>query len=131
LLGELASEDLVVADLEAGVGTLLRMQPRDVDVALVMCEPSTKSIEVAQRAADIAADRAAVVVVANRVHGDDDVGMIRNAFLNRDVVVVPNDPAIGDADRLGHAPIDHDPDAPGVRAIRVLSERVLKVSPRS
>ena len=132
MLGELESgNDIVVSDLEAGVGTLLRMHPGHADVVLVVSEPSAKSIEVAKRAVAVASERAAVVVVANRVRGDDDVAAVTQAAHGHELFVVPEDPYIADADRRGVAPIDAAPDAPGVRAIATLGERLLLRSERS
>jgi CO dehydrogenase nickel-insertion accessory protein CooC1 len=125
LLGELTAthDQTVVSDLEAGVGTLLRMQPGHADVVLVACEPAVKSIEVARRAASIASERAAVTVVANRLRGPQDVAQIRSALPGHDLVTLPEEPTIMAADRDGVAPIDAAPDAPGVRAIVALARR--------
>ena len=51
LLGQLESDDrIVIADMEAGAGTLTRMQAGSLDVAVLVVEPSTKSIDVPRRA---------------------------------------------------------------------------------
>jgi CO dehydrogenase nickel-insertion accessory protein CooC1 len=72
LLGELEGENrVVVCDLEAGVGAVVRSD--QADVVLAVAEPTVKSIEVARRAVEIAAGRARVVVTANRVRGEEDV----------------------------------------------------------
>jgi len=63
-------------------------------------------------------------VLANRVGGEADVELIREALDGREVVVIPEDPVIVAADRDGTAPIDLDADAPGVAAIVALAERV-------
>jgi CO dehydrogenase maturation factor len=130
LLGELESntDTIVVFDLEAGVGTLLRMDGGHADVVLVMCEPTTKSIEVAKRAAAIAETRAHVIVVANRSADDSDNLIIRDALPGRDVHVVPEDSVIARADREGRAAIDVDDDAPGIRAIIELAGRIEKMA---
>ena len=114
----------MVCDMEAGVGTLLRLQPGDVDVVLVVADPSAKSIEVARRAARIAAERAQVIVVANRVRNEQELESIRRELDGHELVVVPDDPAITRADREGVAPIDVNPDAPGVRALSELAGRL-------
>ena len=61
-----------------------------------------------------------MVVVANKVAGDDDRARIHEAFGDRVVVVVPEDPAIDTADRLGVSPVDHEPHAPAVAALEGL-----------
>jgi len=113
----------VIGDLEAGIGTVLRLHPGMVDVVLVVAEPSIKSIDVAARAARVAAGRdARVIVVANRVRDEADVEAIRSAMGEHELVVVPEDRAIQRADEEGVAPLDAAPDAPGVEALRRLAE---------
>ncbi len=103
--------------MEAGVGTLLRLQPGQADVVLLIAEPTAKSIEVARRAAEISEGRARVIIVANKVRDDADVERIRAALGGHQLVVVPEDEAIARADRDGLAPIDVDPQAAGVQAV--------------
>ena len=126
LLNELDGADrTVVCDLEAGVGTLTKMNEGAVDVALVVANPTAKSIEIARRAADAAvAKKARVIVLANRVRDEQDRTAIRSAFEGHEVVEVPEDPAVMRADREGRAPIDVGAQEPGVSAIRSLGERL-------
>lgn len=125
LLRELESGDtVVVGDLEAGIGTLLRLREGEADVVLVVAQPTAKSLEVARRAVEIASAKAErVVVVANRVRDDADVAMVRGIAGGREVCPVPDDPAIAEADRDGRAPVDVGA-APGVAAIASLAERL-------
>ncbi len=118
---------MVVADLEAGVGTLTRLGEAGVDVVLVVVEATPKSVEVGSRAVALAADRSLgrVIVVASRVRTDDDLAMVRKAFPDHQVVAIPDDPAIVAADRNGVAPLDSAPEAPGVRALAGLADEVL------
>lgn len=108
-----------MADLEAGIGTLTRLEEHGVDAVVVVVEPTPKSLEVGIRAAAVARDRSIdrIVVVANRVRGDEDVERVRAAFPDAEIVPVPHDDAIVDADRHGSAPLDVAPDAPAVRAL--------------
>ncbi len=117
---------VVVADFEAGLGTLTRLGDVRVDVVVVVVEPMAKSIEVGTRAAAYAATHSTdrVVVLANRVRNDDDLGAIQRAFPTAEVVVVPDDPTIGEADRRGVAPLDVAPTSPAVEAISALASIV-------
>ena len=128
LLGELEGEEqVVVGDLEAGVGTVVRLQPGQADVIVVVAQPTAKSIEVARRAFALALDRAPrVVLVANRVRDDGDLEVILAGVGGdpEEVVVVCDEPAIALADRDGRAAIDVDADAPGVRALIDLADRL-------
>jgi CO dehydrogenase maturation factor len=112
-------DEVVVADFEAGVGTLTRLEEQRVDTVLVVVEPTPKSLEVGQRAVQLAHDRKVgrVVVVANRIRSDDDLATVKAAFPDVEVVAVPDDPRIVEADRKGVAPIDLDPEAPAVTAL--------------
>lgn len=109
----------MIADLEAGVGNLNRMAANSVDSLFIIVEATPKSIEVAQRAIAIAAERqvAPVRVVANKIRSVADVQMIR-AALGVDVIEVPEDPAVLAADRVGRSVVDT---APGGPAVSILS----------
>lgn len=116
---------MVVGDLEAGTGTLLRLQEGQVDVAVVVAQPTHKSLTVAAKALQLAADRGVrTVVVANRIRDDADLALVRETLGVHDCVVVPDDPAIARADEEGRAPLDAAPDSPGTRAIEGLAARL-------
>ncbi len=122
-----ATASTVVADLEAGLGTLSRLGTRGgIDIALVVVEPTPKSLEVGVRAAALARENgiAEVRIVANRVHSEQDLATVRERFGGYDVFAVPDDPAIVRADREGAAPLDAEPDAPAVRALEELAGRL-------
>ena len=112
----------MVADLEAGIGSLTRLPPAAVDATVVVLEPTLRSLDVARRAVAVADEQSQgrVVVVANKVADDDDRARITETFADRVVVLVPEDPAIDDADRLGVSPVDHRPSAPAVVALESL-----------
>ena len=114
----------VVADLEAGIGTLTRLASASVDATVVVVEPTLRSIDVARRAVAVADEQrqGRVVVVANKVSDDDDRARIDEAFAGRTLVVVPDDPAVDTADRLGVSPVDHEPGAPAVAALESLAD---------
>jgi CO dehydrogenase maturation factor len=125
LLAELEGDGrLVLCDMEAGLGTVFRLEPGQLDVLVVVAEPSVKGIDVARRAAQIGARRARVIVVANRVREQADLDAIQAALEGHELVTVPEEPVIELADREGVAPIDLDPDAPGVRALAGLADRI-------
>lgn len=128
MLGQLTRPDrVVVADLEAGLGTVLRLGDDPVDVVVVVVEPTAKSLEVGRRAADSVREArlGRVIVAANRVRDDDDVARVRAAFPGLEPVLVPDDPAVVEAERRGLAPLDAAPDAPAVRALVGLAEELL------
>lgn len=128
LLGQLDTDgQIVVADFEAGLGTLSRMETGNIDVLVVVAEPTQKSIQVAQRALALISERqlGRVVLVANRAAAETDTEMMRLAFPEMDVVVVPDDPAVRAADMAGRAPFDAAPDVPAVRALSQLADSLV------
>lgn len=125
MLGELEpASEVVIADLEAGVGTLTRLPENGVDALIVVTEPSLKSIQVARKIIDIAASGhpgAITVVAANKVTGSADRASIEETLTQIDVVV-PWDDEVVAADRHGAAPLDSAPDSPAVTAISRLAD---------
>jgi CO dehydrogenase maturation factor len=125
LLGELEGDSgFVICDMEAGLGTISRVRPGQLDVVLVVAEPTAKGIDVARRAAQIAGSRARVIVVANRIAGEADLDAVREALGSHELVPIPEEPVIAKADQDGIAPIDADPEAPGVLALRRLADEL-------
>ena len=130
LLAELESDGkIIVGDLEAGIGTVMRLQDGHADVVLVVAQPTAKSLNIARRAVEMTDDRGGrVIVVANRVRNDDDLAVIREAVGDCEMVIVPDEPAIATADREGRAAIDVDANAPGVRVLVELADRLASMA---
>lgn len=115
--------------MEAGIGTLTRLGEERVDAVLVVVEPTPKSIEVGQRAAELAQDKmlGRLVIVASRVRSAADVELLTKAFDGFELVAIPDDPAILEADRRGVAALDLAPDSPAVAALCNLARSLLPV----
>jgi CO dehydrogenase nickel-insertion accessory protein CooC1 len=134
LLGdvEVRAGEIVIADLEAGVGTLARAAPGQIDVLVVVTDAAASAVGVARRllarAPDVGIDR--TVLVANKVLDDADVTAITGRLGRAPDVVVPDDRAIAAADRDGASPVDHDPDSPGVVAVTALAHTLIGVTAR-
>ena len=125
MLGQLESgKTAVIADMEAGLGTLTRLPAKSLDRILVVANPDLKSTEVARTAMEIIGERKVTsytVLVANRIRSHRDLDDLRSAFNGADVVAVPEDPEIRRADFEGRAPIDAAPDSPAVQAVLILA----------
>jgi len=120
-------ESTVVADLEAGIGTLTRLDPSQVDLTLIVVEPTPRSLEVASRAMAIAAENSQgrLVVVVNKVEDvETDTQLVRDKLGDVEIVVVPYDSAVFDADRVGISVLDHAPDCPAAQALSSLADLV-------
>lgn len=129
LLAQMGDVDgVVIADFEAGLGTIIRMGDDPVDVVVIVAEPTAKSLEVARRAADLVHERhlGRVIVAANQVRDDDDLTRVTSALPGLEIVVIPDEPAIVSAERRGEAPLDTAPDAPGVRALVELGHQLVQ-----
>ncbi len=127
LLGELGSDGrIVIWDLEAGVGTLLRLRDGQADLVLLVVQPAAKALEFARRALEIIGERFAVIVVGNRVRDEPDVEAIRDVAGERELVIVPDDHRILRADRNGEAPIDVAADSPAVCSLEELASRLVR-----
>lgn len=132
MLGSVPADDVtVVADLEAGIGTLTRLEEARVDVTVVVVEPTPRSIDVAARALAVAAERrqGRVIAVANKVTGDADRQRIADAMGDCELVAVPLDAAVEEADRDGVSPLDHSPTAPAMVALESLADLIAPPRP--
>ncbi len=128
LLGSAEFGDaVVIADLEAGIGTLTRLEDGAIDTVVVVVEPTPRSLDVGARAAEQARKKSVsrVVVAANRTR-EGDLSAVMAAFPDHEVVVVPDDPAVLAAERAGVAPLDTAPDAPAVVALLGLADSLLQ-----
>lgn len=116
-----------VADLEAGLNDLLWASPGPDDVVLVVTESSAKSLEVARRAGQLADELGVrrVIGVCNRSAGESDMARLAQALPGREIVAVPEDPAVERASNLGRAPFDLDPASPAMAAVAGLAERLV------
>ncbi len=101
---------------------------RRVDVLLVVVEPTAKVLMTAERTNALAGQLgiADVAFVANRVRDSD--GPRLQAFAEAEgrklLAAIPEDGAVGEADRRGVCLLDLAPDAPSVRAIEALAGRL-------
>lgn len=133
MLGSVPADDVtVVADLEAGIGTLTRLEEARVDVTVIVVEPTPRSINVAARAAAVAAERrqGRMIAVANKVTSDDDRQRVADALGGCEVVAVPLDAAVEEADRDGVSPLDRAPSAPAVAALESLADLIAPPTPK-
>ncbi len=113
--------------MEAGVGTLTPLTEGTLDLALLVSEPSSKSLEVARRAAEIVAERkiGPILVVANRVRDAADVALVGSVLGETELAAIPEDPEVMRADRDGLSPFDSAPGGPAVQALAILARRLV------
>jgi CO dehydrogenase maturation factor len=130
LLGELVARSAngrdIIVDMEAGLEHLSRGTGRHVSRFLAVVEPYYRSMETARRIVELAAELgiAEVQAVANKVRDADDRTAIADfcaAHRLPIVAEVPYDATLVTSERSGVPPIDANPTAPAVTAVRRLA----------
>lgn len=94
---------------------------------IVVVEPNAKSLLSGRRLARLALSQAAperIVAVVNKARSEDDTELVRRRTGLDVIATVPWDEALGQADRLGLAPIDHAPGSPSVAAVGLLADEL-------
>lgn len=114
----------VVGDLPGGTRQPFMTWGRYADTFLVVVEPTPASLLTGRRLARLSAAEQAprVLAIANKVREPGDADRVATGTGLPLLGAVPLDPAVGEADRLGRAVLDHAPDGPAVRAVRSLVE---------
>jgi len=123
--------DYVVIDNEAGLEHLSRRTTHDVDVLLMISDPSLRGIIAAGRVVELVDELKTAVkhayLIVNRVQGDQLPKRLREAIEehNLDLAgLLPADPAVGELDALGE-PISKLPeDAPIRRSLVAILDAI-------
>jgi CO dehydrogenase maturation factor len=123
--------DHVVIDNEAGMEHLSRRTTRDVDVLLLVTDPTQRGLITARHMAEMVPELEIGVdhtyLIVNRLQGDMPTPLaeaIDEAGL--DVVgTVPNDPAMAEFEFSGRPLVELPVDTPVYQAVRGIAEKVL------
>ena len=124
------AEDVCILDTEASPEHLARGTARYADAMYAVVEPYYKSLETGRRMAVLAHDLGLerVGLIANKIRDDHELEAVRE-FADRHALevagVIPFDERLPEAERAQSSPLDHAPDAPAVRAITELAERLV------
>jgi CO dehydrogenase maturation factor len=125
--------DFVVMDNEAGMEHLSRRTTRDVDILLIVSDPTQRGIVAAQRVADLVDELAITVkeryLIINRFPGDelpaalkDAVAGVKAEFLG----IVPYDVTLAEFEFTGRPLIELDADSPVYQAVREMFKHALE-----
>ena len=117
-------EDILVMDMVAGLEHLGRGTARRMDTMLVVVEPRMKSVDTVKRILKLAEDIEVreVLAVGNKIGSEREKLYVEEKLAELGVPIaayIPYDEAVAEADMLGEAPIDHNPNS---AAIMVLAE---------
>ena len=116
--------DYVVIDNEAGLEHLSRRTTQDVDLLLLVSDPSLRGIIAAGRVAELVDELktsvGAVYLIVNRVNGDSLPEPLLKAIEEHKLNlagIIPADPAVNELDALGEPLVKLPEDAPVRRSL--------------
>jgi CO dehydrogenase maturation factor len=115
-------KEVLVMDMVAGLEHLGRGTARRMDTMLVVVEPRMKSIDTVRRIIKLAGDIEIkeVLAVGNKIRNATERTFIEEKLKELGISIVayiPYDDSVAEADMLGKAPIDHDPESPAIKAV--------------
>ena len=123
--------DWVVIDNEAGLEHLSRRTTRDVDVLLIVSDPTLRGITTAGRVVELISELKTHIgkhfLVVNRVTGDltpELLAAIDRLHLNL-VGTIPMDPMVAQFDAVGRPMVELPADSPVCKALRDIEKTVL------
>jgi CO dehydrogenase maturation factor len=119
--------DYVVIDNEAGLEHLSRRTTRDVDVLLIVSDPTLRGIVAAGRVAELIDELKTAVgaayLIVNRVNGDRLPAPLTDAIEEHKLNLaglIPADPAVNELDALGEPIVKLPADAPSRRSLEAV-----------
>ena len=122
-----AAYDYVVIDNEAGLEHLSRRTTRDVDLLLIVSDPTLRGIIAAGRVAEVIDELKTAVgaayLIVNRVMGDQLTEPLQKAIAEHKLKLaglIPLDPAVGALDAQGEPIIRLSRDAPARRSLEAI-----------
>ena len=115
-------EDILVMDMVAGLEHLGRGTARRMDTMLVVVEPRMKSVDTVKRILKLAEDIEVreVLAVGNKIDSEREKRFVEEKMGELGVPIaayIPRDEAVSEADMLGEAPIDHNPNSAAIIAL--------------
>jgi CO dehydrogenase maturation factor len=127
------SYEYVVIDNEAGMEHISRRTTRDVDVLLIVTDPTVRGLRAAGTIGEMARELEVNVrntfLVVNRLNGEppQELQSAIEALGIEVAARIPADEKIGQFDSLGKPLVDLPPDSAAGRAIEALTEHVLSL----
>lgn len=123
--------DFTVIDCHAGLEHLSRRTTRDVDIMLVITDPTKNAIQSAKRivqlSKDLVIDFGAIIIVANRVTDDNrpQLDLLAKENALEIAVYVPLDPLVATYDMQGKPVSEIPRDSPASLAIDEIVRKIL------
>lgn len=125
------SYDFVVIDNEAGMEHLSRRTTRDVDLLLLITDPTIRGVRTAAGMSELAEELEInvqqIMLIVNRVQGELPPPL-KEAIDELDIDVaalIPADESVNQLDALGHPLVQLDGDSPAYQAVEILTTKIL------
>jgi CO dehydrogenase maturation factor len=119
--------DYVVIDNEAGLEHLSRRTTQDVDVLLIVSDPSIRGLIAAVRVAELVDELKTgvgdIYLVVNRVNGETLAEPLMKIVEEHNLKlagIIPADPAVNELDALGEPLVKLPEDAPSRRSLEAI-----------
>ena len=124
-------DEIVLMDMEAGIEHLGRGTSASVDALIVVVNPGARSRAAAPTIRKLGQDIGIknIVVLGNRVRGEEDIALIREALADFPMLgFIPEQEEVATADRHGRRPFENIADAPPelfaiVRELRHMADK--------
>ena len=128
-------DDVVIMDMVAGIEHLGRGTAKHVDIVIIVVEPGSRSVQLAQKIKELALELKVVpekiFIVGNKVSNDTELefiqGMAKKLELQL-IGIIPYSRELVEADLKGMAPIDYSPESNCIKVIREIREKLGKLN---
>ncbi len=127
-----AQYDYIVIDNEAGMEHLSRRTTKDVDLLLVITDPTIRGVKAAEGIVALAGELdinvKRIVLVVNRVVGDELPEPLQDAIARMEVELaakIPDDPNVYRLDAWGRPLVELSQDSPAALVVRSIAEEYI------
>lgn len=124
------SYEYIIIDNEAGMEHIARRTTKDVDLLLVVTDPSLRGLRtaasIAEMAKDIEVNVRKTMLIVNRVEGGltPELRAAIDATHLEVAAIIPADPRVNQLDAQGQPLLHLDGDSPACRAVESMTDRI-------
>ncbi len=128
----LKRNEVLILDTEAGIEHFGRKTAEGFDVMLILCEPSVKAVETANRIYALSKEIGIqeIYAIANKVASDDQLDFIKDGLAFDILSSIPYDDEVIKADMLGSPLTDRRARSTALQSIKEIGEKVERISIR-
>ncbi|MEE9565112.1 MAG: AAA family ATPase [Candidatus Hydrothermarchaeaceae archaeon] len=124
----LKRDEVLILDTEAGIEHFGRKTAEGFDVMLILCEPSVKAMQTANRIYALSKEIGIkeIYAVANKIASDEQMDLIKKGLDFEILSSIPYDGEVVKADMLGNPLTDQRPHPKALQSIEEIGEKVGK-----